>query len=1282
MSYFQKKSVFSRLVSFFLLIAFVTSSVILPGTARAQSVLNLPVPGAMVDVSRPELPVLLKGLQTHPDNPLVFDFLVSKGDGFKGDDKEYRAEIKKLSKYFLAALAVPENKLWVNLSPFESGRIMDDSLAQTLFGQELLTQDYLLKQLTASMIHPDKNLGHDFWKRVYQRVSEKFGTVDVPLDTFNKVWIVADTATVLEKDGVAYVKNAHLKVMLEQDYLALKETTRANAQDEAAASQGSAVASDVVKEVVIPELEKEVNAGANFAVLRQVFYSFVLASWYKGLLKDSILGKAVVDRTKTGGVEADVANAREEVYSQYLQAYRKGVFNFIREDKMGEETIPHKYFSGGVGVSTKNVHVEPATARALEDETVTGDLQKARVIGKPLNGSHAETTVVTDHVKTWRANDLLVNTLSVVERQNFSRLDIDHEKGIGDGSIVPAPSDMQDKAYDALQQAIGSYKTRGLRPKKIDSVDVFLVAAGEIPLGFALDRKKNRIYIAKDFKIPETDFFVRKVINLMAMAPEDQNMTEQEKETADDLVGREIEYSFTLGDQKDPQERALLISQLFRSPKAEINSILVRLETQLFILNNKDEKHQLEIAKSITGPRHSNVGVRYEDDLPRIASEEVMSKARQVLYFIGVNILDGITNNKKSINQILAGRNEKGSQISITQAVQESIKTAQLSSKFNPITIAHLVITILSTYAYTGVDTMYVNVSKTDPRKKGLDNSYPERLELAKTEIQDILGGLVEILETDNNLDQWNGEEVFIELLEELGDISGERYYTSGQDHDFIIKPVIYEILVNGKPKSMPANFGAFDALQGVNDDGTSFDVTKYYMYYPRKDWEGYKNLVRRVQTEGDYKIYLEGQEALSALDGFPSKVKEKYKKEESFRKQFFDLVTAENSKVEDLENFLAANKAHGVVNMMPQLDVDGKAVLAQRISNARGSKISIICARTLRKEDEMKDSLRDKLIKEGALKILNIEGVDQPIAATAGRRGLIEFLYARKLPTGDWHHVLNFKMLYVHTLALLQRIFKEDPETKNPETLRFLLSQQSGLMTPKSIDFMLLKESEHSKKRAESKARLAAAIHKIPGYENAVVSENEGSYDFRMVDGKTTYIPGETRVRVLVNDEEVNRLNYVVMNKLDINGNPTVELHVRESKGKLAGNAIYTAIIEEAKRLNTITTVIKENGIPRVAVVPEKPENMVVVYAKDKAEQTDAAENDTDIEGGIDFSEAANNINVEHLGPAVSFSMSPAQLQLLMSADFKGLEPEVIGISLAPVSLPAAFGFAGAGAK
>ena len=268
-----------RELSIFILLCFLVTSIMGPNPVFAQDI-RLPVPGVMVNLSPAFVPPVLKGIKVHPDNPFRFEFILDRGDSQLGNE-QLRQESTRLIKYFLASLTIPKKDLWVNLSPYEKDRIVPASFGQTEMGRDLLVEDYMLKQITASLIYPEGEIGKRFWNRIYEEASKKFGTTNVSVNTFNKVWILPQKAVVYEntKAGTAYVVESKLKVMLEQDYLSLQkhEGTKALVQGQKTNQLGS----QIVREIVIPELTKEVNEGKNFAQLRQVYNSLILATWYK-----------------------------------------------------------------------------------------------------------------------------------------------------------------------------------------------------------------------------------------------------------------------------------------------------------------------------------------------------------------------------------------------------------------------------------------------------------------------------------------------------------------------------------------------------------------------------------------------------------------------------------------------------------------------------------------------------------------------------------------------------------------------------------------------------------------------------------------------------------------------------------------------------------------------------------------------------------------------------------------------------------------------------------------
>jgi dTDP-4-dehydrorhamnose reductase/thiamine kinase-like enzyme len=338
---------FKRFIALFVIISFILSYY-QPVYAQDFSINQLPVPGTMVGESAPFAPLALKGLVINLQKPLEFQFIVDTGKGPQ-DTASVKDQAIQLVKYFLAGLTIPEGDLWVNLSPYERNRMVPEALGQTDLGRDLLAQDYILKQLAASLIYPEKDLGKEFWSRVYAKAQQQFGTTNVPVNTFNKVWILPDQAQVFEHGTAAYVTKATLKVMLDEDYLALqKHMPVRNGTD--------SIGSQVVRQIILPEIEKEVNTGKNFAPLRQIYQALILAKWYKETIQNGLLDAVYTNKNKVAGVNLNDPAVKEQIYNRYLQAYKKGAFNYIKEDPTPDgQVMPRKYFSGGLRLMPERI---------------------------------------------------------------------------------------------------------------------------------------------------------------------------------------------------------------------------------------------------------------------------------------------------------------------------------------------------------------------------------------------------------------------------------------------------------------------------------------------------------------------------------------------------------------------------------------------------------------------------------------------------------------------------------------------------------------------------------------------------------------------------------------------------------------------------------------------------------------------------------------------------------------------------------------------------------------
>jgi hypothetical protein len=330
-------------------------------------------------------PPALKAIHISPDVPLDIDFIIDSAD----DANFKQQDARLLIQYFLAVMTTPEKDLWVNLSPYESQRVIVPEFGQTAAGRDLLAQDNLLKQLAASLTYPEGKTGKNFWDKVHQKAFELYGTADMPVDTFARIWIVPDHAVVYEYEGTAFVEQSRLKVLLEEDYLALKNAQGENGKVYTPSDQAQKVNSlsaMITQEVILPEIEKEINEGKNFVPLRQVFNALILATWYKKRLREGWISHQYVDQKKIMGIQDSREETTETIYDRYLQGLKQGVYNYIREDfdEDSQSLIPRQYFSGGfsVGDSDQWLSIRKISTLAISLREFFAGLGKKLVFAK------------------------------------------------------------------------------------------------------------------------------------------------------------------------------------------------------------------------------------------------------------------------------------------------------------------------------------------------------------------------------------------------------------------------------------------------------------------------------------------------------------------------------------------------------------------------------------------------------------------------------------------------------------------------------------------------------------------------------------------------------------------------------------------------------------------------------------------------------------------------------------------------------------------------------------
>ena len=277
-----------------------------------------------------------------------FKLLLDKGDTQNLKTQDIESTTKDLLNYFFVGIALPNDAFWVNLRPDLPNDIIDPFLAQTEVGRILLEADLQLKKDTANATNPGTPEGKAYWDKLYQKAGELYGNKNVTIPTLTRPWIVPDEIIIRESTDSAYVYKATLKVMLEQDYL--KGNATYSFKDERE-KQLNEYSSQIIREKILPKLTKDINSAKRYAPLRQVYYSLILAQWFKarqrGLSpKGTVPG--LIDKKDLSNLQSQSPYSVATYFNAYKENFEKGEYNVKEPTYTPYGQVIRSYFSGGI----------------------------------------------------------------------------------------------------------------------------------------------------------------------------------------------------------------------------------------------------------------------------------------------------------------------------------------------------------------------------------------------------------------------------------------------------------------------------------------------------------------------------------------------------------------------------------------------------------------------------------------------------------------------------------------------------------------------------------------------------------------------------------------------------------------------------------------------------------------------------------------------------------------------------------------------------------------------
>ncbi len=289
-------------------------------------------------------PVHLRAIA--PDLSLSsFDLSLDAGDAKQLSDAQLKDAAQQLMQYFLIGVQLPNSMFWVNLRPDAPDQVIDPYLEMTDVGRILLEADLQLKKDLARLTDPDTATGREYWDKLYQKAEELFPREDIEVPTVTRPWIVPAEIILGENGPKAYIYKATLKVMLEQDYI---KDAAGSVYADPRQKELNEYSSQLIRSSIVPLLTRQVNASKRYAALRQVYYSLILAQWFKA----NNPAAPATERKDLAGLTSAAPWSKRTYYEEYKKSVSQGEYRKEQYARSRSGMIIRTYTSGGINVMT------------------------------------------------------------------------------------------------------------------------------------------------------------------------------------------------------------------------------------------------------------------------------------------------------------------------------------------------------------------------------------------------------------------------------------------------------------------------------------------------------------------------------------------------------------------------------------------------------------------------------------------------------------------------------------------------------------------------------------------------------------------------------------------------------------------------------------------------------------------------------------------------------------------------------------------------------------------
>ncbi|MFA4988885.1 MAG: hypothetical protein WC572_04720 [Candidatus Omnitrophota bacterium] len=275
---------------------------------------------------------------------------------------------KEPLKFFYTGISIPNDRFWVNLRPDSSRQIISDNLLQTDLGKIFLEADLELKKDLARSTFPSTEEGKEYWEKIYNKIEELYGRENPQVYINTRIWITPGEVIICEDQNSAYIYKACLNVSTESTYLK-NRMEYGRGQDRSRVI--NEYSSELIKKIILPKILKEVNTSEKYARLRQVYYSLILAQWFKRKFYGAGgLYPYLIDRNNLAGLDSDGSWSKETYFKEYQRSFKEKEYDLkVNVFNLSGRSV-RTYSNGGVDLTGIFAGANPARVEVISTDSL------------------------------------------------------------------------------------------------------------------------------------------------------------------------------------------------------------------------------------------------------------------------------------------------------------------------------------------------------------------------------------------------------------------------------------------------------------------------------------------------------------------------------------------------------------------------------------------------------------------------------------------------------------------------------------------------------------------------------------------------------------------------------------------------------------------------------------------------------------------------------------------------------------------------------------------------